>query len=124
MKGAFAIVMCAASISWAQSVHKIDPNWQAPLKAEQRKNPLAGNAEAAAGGKKLFERNCSSCHGVDGHGLGNAADLRSAQVQVEPDGTLFWKITNGNLDRGMPSFSGLPGRERWQLVDYLRELGK
>jgi hypothetical protein len=35
---------------------------------------------------------------------------------------LFWKITNGNTDRGMPSFSKLPELQRWQLVLYLRTL--
>ena len=39
------------------------------------------------------------------------------------DGTLFWKVTNGNPDRGMPSFSKLPELQRWQIVLFLRTLG-
>jgi len=35
---------------------------------------------------------------------------------------LFWKMTNGNPDRGMPSFSKLPELQRWQIVLYLRTL--
>ena len=38
------------------------------------------------------------------------------------DGTLFWKITNGNAPKGMPSFSRLPELQRWQLVLFLRRL--
>ncbi len=45
------------------------------------------------------------------------------KVQEQSDGALFWKITNGNPDRGMPSFSQLPELQRWQLVLYLRKLG-
>jgi hypothetical protein len=30
----------------------------------------------------------------------------------QSDGALFWKITNGNPDRGMPSFSKLPELQR------------
>ena len=55
--------------------------------------------------------------------MNNAPDLTSFDTQVQSDGALFWKITNGNLDRGMPSFSSLPQRERWQLVLYMRRLG-
>jgi hypothetical protein len=40
------------------------------------------------------------------------------------DGVLFWKITNGNSRRGMPSFSGSPEMQRWQIVPYLRTLGE
>jgi hypothetical protein len=43
-------------------------------------------------------------------------------VQSQSDGALFWKITNGNPDRGMPSFSRLPELQRWQLVLYIRSL--
>jgi mono/diheme cytochrome c family protein len=77
------------------------------------------------GGRKLFERNCAQCHGREGNGVANnSADLQLPVVQEQSDGTLFWKITNGNPRRGMPSFSGLPEMQRWQLVLYLRTLKK
>ena len=50
----------------------------------------------------------------------HAADLQLPVVQQQTDGTLFWKITNGNPDRGMPSFSNVPELQRWQIVLYLR----
>jgi hypothetical protein len=52
----------------------------------------------------------------------HSADLQLAIVQQQSDGTLFWKITNGNARHGMPSFSKLPELERWQLVLYIRTL--
>ena len=101
-----------------------DSNWRPPAEAESKKNPLAERPQAAAGGKKLFMRNCVECHGEDGSGRvkKHAADLQLPVVQNQSDGTLFWKITNGNTDRGMPSFSNLPEMQRWQLVLFLRSL--
>jgi|SRR5215469_369789 len=101
-----------------------DSKWQAPADVASRPNPLANRPETAGGGQKLFRRNCVECHGADGSGLAkkHAADLQLSSVQQQSDGVLFWKITNGNPDRGMPSFSKFPELQRWQLVLYLRTL--
>ena len=99
-----------------------DPNWRVPAGAAEKKNPLAEQPELAEGGKKLFKRNCVECHGKSGEGLKKAADLKLPTVQEQSDGALFWKITNGNPDRGMPSFSRLPELQRWQIVLHLRTL--
>ena len=118
-------VVCAAAMLVAQNAgYEQDPRWRPPAEAAAKKNPLASRPEAAAGGEKLFKRNCVECHGEDGSGLvkKHAADLQLAKVQEQSDGVLFWKITNGNPDRGMPSFSRLPELQRWQLVLYLRVL--
>jgi hypothetical protein len=48
--------------------------------------------------------------------------LQLPLVQQQSDGVLFWKITNGNTRRGMPSFSKLPELQRWQIVLYIRRL--
>jgi mono/diheme cytochrome c family protein len=120
-------VMVAAWLGSASSQntsYQQDPRWRPPVEATARHNPLARKLEAAAGGEKLFKRNCVECHGENGTGLvkKNAADLQLPVVQQQSDGALFWKITNGNTDRGMPSFSRLPELQRWQLVLYLRTL--
>ena len=109
----------------AQNVtYQQDAKWKAPADAAARRNPLVDKPEAVGGGKKLFERNCVECHGVDGTGVvkKHAADLHLPIVQQQTDGTLFWKVTNGNPDRGMPSFSRLPDLQRWQVILYLRTL--
>jgi mono/diheme cytochrome c family protein len=120
---ALGVLLAGVSVSQNTS-YQPDARWQAPAAAAARKNPLAEKPEAAAGGKKLFLRNCTECHGGDGQGLvqKHAADLQLPVVQEETDGALFWKITNGNADRGMPSFSRLPELQRWQLVLFLRRL--
>ena len=109
----------AQSLMQAPAPH-VDPRWQPPPSAERKHNPLVNNPTAEAGGAKLFQQQCAQCHGSKGKGIGDAPDLTRFEVQVESDGALFWKITNGNLDRGMPSFAALPRLERWQLVLHLR----
>lgn len=101
-----------------------DPHWHAPAKAARRANPLSESRELSAGGKKLFLRECAECHGPEGSGIRtkHSADLRAPVVQFLSDGALFWKITNGDPRRGMPSFSRLPEKQRWQLVLFLRTL--
>jgi mono/diheme cytochrome c family protein len=118
------LTLLAGMLLAQNSGYHQDPNWRAPADAASRTNPLARKPEAAAGGEKLFKRNCVECHGQDGGGLAkkNSADLLLPEVQSQSDGTLFWKLTNGNTDRGMPSFSRLPELQRWQVVLYLRTL--
>jgi mono/diheme cytochrome c family protein len=94
----------------------------APGDAAAKKNPLAGNTEALAGGKKLFMRHCVECHNEDGTGLQDAANLTLPSVQKQSDGSIFWKITNGNFKAGMPPFARLSDTERWQVVSYIRTL--
>jgi len=122
----FCILLLLGLVAAQNAAYQQDPDWQAPSDDASRPNPLAQKPEAAGGGKKLFGRNCVECHGPDGSGLAkkHSADLQLPAVQSQTDGTLFWKITNGNPDRGMPSFSKLPETQRWQLVLYLRTLNQ
>ena len=114
-----------AGIAFAQNpAYQQDARWHAPEDAAARTNPLAERPEVAAGGRKLFVRNCAECHGADGDGMEKkrSANFHLPVVQAQTDGTLFWKITNGNASHGMPSFSKLPEMQRWQLVLYIRSL--
>ena len=119
-------LVCVASVIAAaqNSGYQQDARWRAPQEAAARQNPLASRPEAAAGGRKLFLKNCAECHGQDGSGMEKkrSADFHLAFVQEQSDGILFWKITNGNASRGIPSFSKLPELQRWQLVLYIRQL--
>jgi len=120
----FSLLMFAAVAAGQNLLYWPDPTWRAPHGMAAKPNPLADNPQAMPGGRKLFLRNCAECHNKDGTGVPkkHAADLQLPIVQQQSDGALFWKITNGNTGRGMPAFSKLPERERWQLVLFLRTL--
>ncbi len=91
----------------------------APASAGQTKNPYAGDAAAAATGKKLYAQNCAQCHGNNRQGMGPAPALDTASVRNAKAGELFWFITTGKLSSGMPSWSQLPKQQRWQIVTFL-----
>jgi glucose/arabinose dehydrogenase len=94
----------------------------APASAKQVKNPFVGQEAAAAEGGKLYTRNCGACHGVGGRGTGNVPALSSKETQAATDGEIFWYITKGDVDNGMPSWAVLPEAQRWKVISYLRTL--
>lgn len=95
-----------------------------PRSARSLPNPFKGNPREALAGRKLFERHCAQCHGMDARGIGSAANLRSAAIQDAPPGSLFWVLRNGKIRRGMPSWSQLPEQQLWQMVTYLETFKK
>ena len=99
-----------------------DAAWTAPIAHSSRLNPLASRLDVVAGGAKIFQQRCTTCHGEDGRGTTKAPDLTRPDVQAQTDGALFWKISSGNTHQGMPTFSFLPEPQRWQLVLQLRAL--
>jgi mono/diheme cytochrome c family protein len=120
---AILLLLSFAAAVFCQEIKTVDPDWNVPEKAQQRPNPLASKPELAAGGSKIFNRNCLQCHGDATHDRkNNAPDLASPAVQQETDGALFWRISTGNARKGMPSFSSLPEAQRWQIVLYIRSM--
>ena len=91
----------------------------APASASTVKNPFSGDVQAAAGGKKLYAQNCAQCHGNNLQGMGPAPTLLSPSVKNAKAGELFWFVTTGDLNKGMPSWSQLPKQQRWQIVEFL-----
>src|ERR1700731_1801871 len=95
----------------------------APASAQAAKNPYAGQEEAAQVGKKLYARNCLSCHGKTGNGTGNVPSLADGRLDSVTPGEVFWLITRGDKDNGMPAWASLPAKQRWQIVTYVESMG-
>jgi glucose/arabinose dehydrogenase len=115
--------ICAALLVPVWPVLAQDTHFHnAPASSAQMKNPYAGNKAAAVIGSKLYTRNCGSCHGIGGRGSGNVPALSRGPAQTAPDGEVFWFITTGSKDNGMPSWAQLPEKQRWQLVTYVKSL--
>ena len=131
IQGLAAVVMFSSLFVWGQS--DASAKWKnnpavyaelskAPQKAVDRQNPLANDADALAGGQKLFDLHCTECHGATGEGAKKGPSLRAAEVQQATPGAIFWVLTNGVVRHGMPVWSKLPEPQRWQLVAYIKSL--
>jgi glucose/arabinose dehydrogenase len=94
----------------------------APASARATKNPYEGQAAAVLAGKQLYARNCLSCHGKLGKGTGNVPSLVDGKLDSVTSGEVFWFITRGDKDNGMPSWAALPVRQRWQVVSYVKSM--
>jgi mono/diheme cytochrome c family protein len=105
--------------------------WTAPATEAQKKNPVAVNDASLAAGQKVYLKRCVECHGKTGNGDGpDAADLgihpaklSDPVIRQETDGALFWKITVGK--KPMPKYgTRLSPTDRWNVINYLRTLGR
>jgi mono/diheme cytochrome c family protein len=100
--------------SWLKSV---------PVRDHERPNPLRNQPDAVAAGRRIFLDRCSRCHGENAEGVRRRPPLRSQRVQqLATDGDLHWLLVNGNMRKGMPSWSKLPDPQIWQVISYLKSL--
>jgi len=95
------------------------PFHDAPASAKATKNPFAGQATAIDAGKTVYARNCMSCHGSNLHGTGNVPSLVDGRLKGATAGEVFWFVTKGSKENGMPSWAFLPEQKRWQVVSYV-----
>jgi mono/diheme cytochrome c family protein len=101
--------------------------------AAKMKNPVAATPASIAAGKKLYDGQCASCHGVSGKGDGKAgallkplpSDLTDADWKHgQTDGEIFTVIRDGARQTGMRAYgSRIPANDLWNLVNYVRSLG-
>ena len=111
---------------------QIKQPWVAPASASSVQNPLKPSPEGLKQAEQLYRQNCVICHGKKGASNGPAAaslpqkpaDFTDTQTMKKAtDGELFWKMTTGRAP--MPSWQDrLSETQRWELVNYLRELAK
>ncbi len=135
MKTKLAVVAISISVYLLSSGFKVaslqQPKpWIVPDKYLKMVNPIKTSAESVKDGKELWGTHCQSCHGKSGKGDGTkAAQLKTEPgnftlpaTQKEPDGSFFFKISEGRGD--MPSFKKkIPEADDiWNLVNYMRTL--
>lgn len=99
-----------------------------PAEYAGKTNPLG--ADAATDGAKVYQVNCESCHGPQGHGDGPAGVVLDPQPKNLPelaaqvgDDYLFWRISTGKPGTSMAPWAGILTDEQiWQAIVYVRTL--
>jgi cytochrome c oxidase cbb3-type subunit III len=76
-----------------------------------------------ARGRTLFEAQCAYCHGADGDGGRGANLARPALRRAPTDAALFRLVNRGIPGTSMPG-NAMSARETWQVVAYVRSLGR
>jgi putative copper resistance protein D len=96
-----------------------------------QRSPVPYQAASIARGLDFYAARCAECHGRHGRGDGAGgaglprlpADLTAAHTAQHTAGDLFWWISHGIPQSGMPPFgTTLSTEERWDLVNVLRAL--
>lgn len=135
--GTFFIAGCGGNTSRpanGQPAAKARP--ETPADFKDKKNALAGNADAIKAGEGLFKAQCVSCHGAEADGNSDAGkalnppagNLRVADLQAMSDGYWFWRVSKGGVGANisgsaMQAFeTTLSEEQRWQVIAYLRNL--
>jgi mono/diheme cytochrome c family protein len=99
--------------------------------AAQVRNPVASTPDSVSEGKRIYQRFCASCHGVNAEGgAGNdlipaAPDLTDKEWKHgSTDGEIFAVIKNGvPPDLNMIPFGDqIKDADIWNVVNYLRSV--
>jgi len=124
LAGAVALVVLGAGVGVPPIVVDAYPTtYRRPL--------VSYHATSIAAGMSVYRERCAACHGAAGRGDGVArdrqhppADLRSSAMARRHAGEIFWLITHGLPQRGMPGFEReLPDKDRWDVINFIRALG-
>jgi glucose/arabinose dehydrogenase/mono/diheme cytochrome c family protein len=119
--GVLGIYLVALFLGFTASQAQQTNFHNAPASAKEVKNPYAGQQGASS--KAAYHLRCARCHGENGEGSGHIPALATGKAQSVTDGELFWYITKGDVNNGMPSWQTLPREQRWQIINYVRVLG-
>jgi len=113
-------VACLADCSCSCLGAKQEFSRRPRLRQIDAKSVIGQQADAGAA---LYKNLCAACHGPNGEASGNIPSLTAEKAQGASDGELLWYITKGDLNNGMPAWSGIPEKERWLIINFLRVLG-
>ena len=126
MRALSAIVIAALVAGFLAAQQTTAPT-DIPEQARSRPNPRKATSDSVDTGRKVFARDCASCHGAAGDGKGamvggGLPDFRSPTAQDRrTDGELFYILTEGH-GRMLGDGDRLPESQRWDLVNYIRSL--
>lgn len=109
-----------------------------PLEQQEAlKNPVPPTLASLKNGEMLYARYCTTCHGPEGHGNGPVAGPPFGTgpfglvlpvggpysvAKGFTDGHIYTTISVGSKNLRMPNYRRIPPEQRWDLVNYIREI--
>ena len=101
-----------------------------PADVKAMVNPVKPTAESIAQGKKYYGYDCAMCHGQTGNGKGDVDPgdklpdfTNAAAMKDKSDGEMFCSLKGGKGHMPLENIRQTPN-ELWNLVNYVRSLGK
>jgi putative copper resistance protein D len=117
--GALALIAAGAGVGLFPLVVDAYPTtYRRPL--------LTYHATSIASGMAVYRDHCAACHGALGAGAGTPGlrPLTSPPASRRHAGELFWLVTHGIPERGMPGFEArVSEAQRWDVINFIRALG-
>ena len=129
------------SIGYQEAPRKWAPNESIPVDGPAipqditaAVNPVPADAVSLQRGEQLYLRNCALCHGEGGQGDGEItrfwksdmrkpANLTEPRIKTGSDASIYVTISKG-FGTMPPLNENLTVRERWDVVNYVKSLGK
>jgi mono/diheme cytochrome c family protein len=127
-------LLAGCSLASPAPVSQVNNQAQQPPVAQQAAASfqLPTRRPNANDGAELYQQKCVSCHGASGRGDGTlaaqiqsqfgspVADLTSdVTARAQTPEQWYAAVSNGNLQKGMPPFSGsLSSDQRWDVIAY------
>lgn len=123
------------SVNYQEGPRLLPPDGAVPVQGlsvipeEFPSNPIPADEVSLQRGAILYEIHCQLCHGAQGQGDGPLAgyfdrtpeNLTAEQTTAEFDGSVYLTIVQG-FGQMPPLAEGLIGRERWDVINYVRTL--
>lgn len=105
--------------------------WTLGPDAETKQNPFTPDQKTLTVGRAVYKQKCQRCHGPGGLGDGPDADPDATRMDLtdpkragqNPDGVVFYKVSNGRNSPKMPAFKEeLTEEQIWMVVTYVQSL--
>ena len=138
MRSRFALLVGILALgAWTAGIAAQDHDAGAHTHPEAAavKNPVKPTADSIAAGKKIYEAQCTNCHGATGKGDGKMAasittgpkpsDLSDKEWKHgSSDGEIFTLVRDGSKGTGMRGYgTRMKPEDIWNVVNYVRTLG-
>jgi len=125
------ISLIIGAASFVGSASDRNQSSQAKDAAKRLKNPIPSDSASIEEGRKIYLRNCASCHGPSGKGDGSMALGGSTPADLtdekwdhgSTDGEIFVVIRDG-VSADMEGYKDkLTEKQIWQVINYIRSIG-